>query len=109
MAGKTGGKPRRGAGKGKSGGARERVIAAALDLVSEGGWKSFTLAAVAERAGLTLAQMHRDFPSKGAIVGAFFEAIDQAVLEGGPADMAESARDKLFGVLMRRFDALKPY
>ena len=110
MAGKTGGKPRRGAGKGRQGGSvTERVVAAALDLGSEGGWKSITLAGIAERAGLTLAQLHGDFPTKGAIAGAFLANIDQAVLAGGPADPAEPARDRLFEVLMRRFDALAPH
>ena len=88
-----------------------RVISAALDLAAGEGWRSVSMAAIAAKAGLTLAQVHGAFPSKAAIVEGFFGRIDAQVLAGGEGDedAGDSARDRLFDVLMRRFDALNPH
>ena len=57
-----------------------------------------------------MAQLRGAFDSKTAIINGLMRRIDQVVLEGGDPEMAgEPARDRLFDVLMRRFDALKPY
>ncbi len=93
----------------------ERVISAALDLAAGEGWRSVAMAAIAAKAGLTLAQVHGAFPSKAAIVEGFLGRIDAQVLAGGEGDgdgdedAGDSARDRLFDVLMRRFDALNPH
>ncbi len=89
----------------------ERVISAALDLAAGEGWRSVSMAAIAAKAGLTLAQVHGAFPSKAAIVEGFFGRIDAQVLAGGEGDedAGGSTRDRLFDVLMRRFDALNPH
>ena len=63
-----------------------RVISAALDLAAGEGWRSVSMAAIAARAGLTLAQVHGAFPSKAAIVDGFFGRIDAQVLAGGEGD-----------------------
>jgi hypothetical protein len=50
------------------------------------------------------------FPSKGAILIAFARQTDAEVLENLDEDTEmETPRDRLFGVMMRRFDALTPY
>jgi hypothetical protein len=48
------------------------------------------------------------FDGKVAMLGAFVERIDKAVLDGGAAE-GDSERDRLFDVLMRRFEAMAPY
>ena len=85
-----------------------RVIAAALDLGVSEGWRYVSLAAIAKRAGITLAELRFAFPSKAAIVRRFLRRIDEEVLAGGEGN-EESVRDRLFDVLMRRFDALAPH
>ena len=87
------------------------VLAAALDLIADGGWRKLTLAAIARKAGVSLAQVRTLFPGRGAVLEAFFLAIDRrAAAEGAyAADDPNPVRDRLFDVLMRRFDALAPY
>ncbi len=88
----------------------DRVIDAALALAVTRGWRGVTLAAVAREAKLPLAEVYRVCPSRPAILGAFMRRIDSAVLAGGDSELGdESPRDRLFDVLMRRFDALAPH
>ena len=91
--------------------ASARAVAAALDLIAERGWRSLTLDAVAERAGLDLGAVRTLFPQRGALLEAFFREVDRHVAAEGSysADDPNPARDRLFDVLMRRFDALQPH
>ena len=87
----------------------DHVIDTALRLAAERRWHELSLAEIAEAAGLPIAKVHAVFPSRNAILAAFSRRIDAAVLAGAEPDDAEgSARDRLFDVLMRRFDALDP-
>ena len=89
---------------------RQRAVAAALRLAAvRDGWRRLSLAAIAHEAGLSLAELRRAVPSKQAILAAFLTEIDAQVLAAGQVDADESARDRLFEVVMRRFDALAPY
>jgi len=90
---------------------REKIIDALMGLAAEKPWEDIALADVADRAGVTLALFRDCFPSKGAVLGGFSRRIDKLVLEGGGnVNLAgESAKDRLFDVLMRRFDAMAPY
>ena len=88
----------------------DAAIDAALRLAGERGWRGLTLADIAEAGGLSLAELHDHFGSKTAILRAFMTRVDQAVLaEDAGFDADEPARDRLFDVTMRRFDALKPH
>jgi AcrR family transcriptional regulator len=64
---------------------------------------------VAEAAELGVAEVYRLYPDKVALVSAFLAKIDADVLAGVPrqSDPEETARDRLFDVLMRRYDALR--
>ncbi len=96
--------------KGASGEAREKIVDALMGLAAEKDWEAISLSDVADRAGVSLAQFRDCFPSKGAVLGGFSRRIDRQVLEGGMGDLAgESDKDRLFDVLMRRFDAMAPY
>ncbi len=89
---------------------REKIVDALMGLAAEKLWEQISLSDVAERAGVSLAQFRDAFPSKGAILGAFSRRVDRQVLDGGTGELAtESAKDRLFDVLMRRFDAMTPY
>ena len=90
------------------------LIDTTLRLAAERGWHDLSLAEIAEAAGLPLVEAYRVHDSKQAILAAFSRSIDIEVLaddslpESWDADET-SARDRLFDVLMRRFDALQPY
>ncbi|NBQ40495.1 MAG: TetR/AcrR family transcriptional regulator [Alphaproteobacteria bacterium] len=92
------------------GSARDRVIDALMALATERDWDQIEIGDIAERADISLSEFRDLFPSKGAILGAFARRIDHAVLAGDNEDLAlESDKDRIFDVLMRRFDALTPY
>ncbi len=87
-----------------------RIIEAALTLVAQHGWRRLSLAAIADEAGLPILRVYRNFRSKQAILAGFMRQIDEAVLaEAPPVESDERPRDRLFDLLMRRFDALGPY
>jgi AcrR family transcriptional regulator len=86
----------------------DRIIDAALSLAAERGWHRVSLADIAAEAGLGTLQLYRSYRSKTAILEAFNRRIDEAVL-AGPAEEGEPPRDRLFDILMRRFDALRPH
>jgi AcrR family transcriptional regulator len=92
----------------------KQIIEAALNLAAERGWRELSLAEIAEAAKLPIGKAYQAFPSKQAILEAFARGIDAEVLadESMEQDWREdesSARDRLFDVMMRRFDALQPH
>lgn len=87
-----------------------RIIAAALKLAAERPWGEVVLRDIAEAAGTDLVALRREFPSKTAILSAFARSVDDDVLARVPKFTAnEGARDRLFDVVMTRFDVLAPY
>jgi AcrR family transcriptional regulator len=93
----------------RAGTPEERLIDAALALAERKGWRRTGLAEIAEEAGVSLAEAYALHRGKGAILRAFQRRIDAAALAGLGGDRGESARERLFDLLMRRFDALKPH
>ncbi len=88
----------------------DHVIETAMGLAAETGWRTLSLAEIADAAKLPLSKVYPVFSSKQAILDAFSRRIDAAVLAAEAPDSREgAARDRLFDVLMRRFDALGPY
>jgi len=89
----------------------DTVLDAFLALIAEKGFAEVTLRDVAAAADLGLADLYRLYPDKVALAAAFMARIDAAVLAGTPGqvDPEETARDRLFDVMMRRYDALRPH
>lgn len=84
-------------------------IAAALALAAEKGWSGISLADVAAAAGMKMSELYALYPSKQAILDGFSRRVDAEVLRSVDAEAPEGeARERLFDVLMRRFDALEP-
>jgi ubiquinone biosynthesis protein COQ9 len=88
---------------------RDRVVAAALRLAEKRGWRDLSLGEIAGEAGMPLAEMRQVFQSKGQILAAFSRAVDQAVLEKFAAPGADVPRDRLFDVMITRFEIMQPY
>ncbi len=89
--------------------AADRLIDAALALAGEAGWLPLSIAEIAGRAGVPLVEAFAVFPTRGAILEAFFARIDRTMLSDTAPDLNEPARDRLFEVIMARFDALSPH
>lgn len=89
----------------------DRVIDAVIKLVLVEGWVRLTMSRIAQTTGISLAELYALFPSKNALLAAFFQRIDAVMARAldPKADPEASARDRLFEVVMARFDALLPY
>ncbi len=88
--------------------ASERIVSAALDLALERGWRRVSLADIAARAGVPLAELVDEFPTRVHILDSYAGRIDRQMM-AGTVEMTESPRDRLFEVVMRRFDAMAPH
>ena len=88
----------------------DRIIDAAMERIAAVGWRNLSLAAIAAAAELPILQVYRVFPSKTAILCAMLRRTDEIVL-AAPLDAQEDERprDRVFDLLMRRFDALAAY
>jgi AcrR family transcriptional regulator len=89
---------------------RDKAVDALMTLLADRRFDEIGLAEVAGEAGLSLSQLRAEFGSTIAILGAHIKDIDRRVLDGTDADMAEEPpRQRLFEVLMRRFEVLAPH
>lgn len=86
------------------------VASAAMGLAAEKGWRRVSLLEVAHTAGIPLSRFHHRYRGRADLLAAVSRVADETVLAGDiAADPTESARDQLFDVMMRRFDALRPF
>jgi AcrR family transcriptional regulator len=89
---------------------RSKAVRAALDLAKERRWGEISLADIAQAAGLDLADLRREFSCKSDIVRAFQREVDAEVLaKVRPAGEGQTPRDRLFDIVMTRFEAMQPY
>jgi AcrR family transcriptional regulator len=89
---------------------RQAVYGAAMRLAAEQGWQRTTMGEIAAASGRNLATLHEIAIDKAAILTGITEEADRAVLRAA-ADLTldDPARERLFDVLMQRFDTLRPY
>lgn len=85
------------------------IVKTAMDLAAERGWRAVTMHDIATAADVSMAEIYRHYPSKDAVLAGLGRLVDEAVLTRGEIEQGEPARDRLFEVLMSRFDALEPY
>jgi AcrR family transcriptional regulator len=84
-------------------GARERLVVAAVDLFTEQGYDSTTVAQIAERAGVTRSTLFRYFPDKRDILAAgqntlshlLAEGIAEAPLDASPLEAVAAGLDRV--------------
>ena len=89
---------------------RSKVVRAALDLAQERGWGDISLADIAQAANLSLADLRREFSCKADILRAFQSEVDAEVLgRARSAGEGQSPRDRLFDLVMTRFEVMQPY
>ena len=87
----------------------KHVVDSALALAESRGWRGLSLADIAAAADLPVATVARTYSSKEAILDGFRRRIDEAALAGCEAgDIDQPLKDRLFDILMRRFDAMGP-
>lgn len=97
-------------GKKKSKNIREEIAVLALKRAAAQGWGAAGLSEIAADAGMALAELREYFDDKDDILAVFHKMVDRRVLENtGAADEDMSPRDRLFDILMERFDILNEY
>ena len=85
--------------------AKDVIIDAALSLAAVQGWESCTVRDIAQEAGLSLEEFYDHFDERSDVLVAYARRIDRAVLAGfAELDYDASPRDRLFDILMERFD-----
>lgn len=88
----------------------DRILDAALHVAARDGWRAAALARIATEAAVGLPALYALFPSKPALLAGLLRRVDRAVLAGAETPPSDgSSRDRLFDVVMRRFDALQPW
>ena len=93
-----------------SGSDRDKIIAAFLELLAAKRIEQIGFAEIAEAAGVPLPQLRNEFASTLAILAAHIKSVDRAVLGADLTDVEEEPpRERLFDVLMRRLEILKPH
>jgi AcrR family transcriptional regulator len=89
---------------------RAKAVRAAFDLAKERGWGEISLADIAQAANLSLAELRREFSCKADIIRAFQAEVDAEVLaKAKSAEPDQSPRDRLFDIIMTRFEVMAPY
>jgi AcrR family transcriptional regulator len=85
-----------------------KIVAAAFRLAQARGWHELALADIAAEAKLGLPDLAHLFPTKASILVAWSRGLDAAVLDLAEAEAFddEGPRDRLFDVLMMRFDCM---
>jgi AcrR family transcriptional regulator len=70
---------------------RERVVAAARELIARGGYQEARVAAVAARAGVATGTVYRHFPSKAGLFAEVFRTVSQRDVDAARAAAAAVA------------------
>lgn len=89
---------------------KDDIVLSSLKLAQELGWNHVTLQDLAESLDVKLAELHVFIDDKDDVLIALGKMIDRKVLEQVDApDQDLSARDRLFDVMMERFDVLNDH
>jgi hypothetical protein len=86
---------------------RRDLARAALAVAARKSWRETTLADLAAEASRPLADFYP--ASLGEALDCTEEAFDRAIAEGDELDPTQSVRDRLFDLIMRRFEAMEPH
>jgi AcrR family transcriptional regulator len=92
---------------------RERIVEAAVAMTTESGWSGVTMAALAERVGVSRQTVYNELGSKEGLAGAVilrelerFLAVVSAAFDEHPADLVDAIRAATRGVLELASDNL---
>ena len=83
------------------------LMAAAFQQAADHGWARMSIAEAARSAGLPLDAARARFPGKRVLLCRFGEHLDRVALASAPQE--GPVRDRLFDLLMNRFEAMKPH
>ena len=86
---------------------KDKAIRAALDLAAERAWNGVSLSDIARKAKISLADLREHFDDRADILTAWGRMLDRRILDKvKEPDNSLSPRERLFDLLMERFDML---
>lgn len=90
---------------------KKKAVEAALNLAVEQGWSEVSMSAIAVRAGIGLDVLHDYFEDRDDVLCHYGRMVDSAVIGAfqGQELEGESPRERLFDILMERFDVLNDH
>lgn len=89
---------------------KDLILDEIFELIEMRGWAHLTFRDIADHMGISLVDLHGYFPSKYDILKAMGARIDHETLKRVDSDIQTlTPSDRLFDVLMARFEASKPY
>lgn len=89
---------------------KDMILDEVFELIEMRGWVNLTFHDIAGHMGITLVELHTYFPSKYDILKAIVSRIDHDTLKLVASDIETlTPVDRMFDVLMARFEASKPY
>lgn len=87
-----------------------KLVAGLWRVVARHGWDGLTMRRVSDASGVPIAELRRRCPTPMHLLALHGRVTDQRVLEGTVSDAGgDTPRERLFDVLMRRFDAMQPH
>ena len=84
----------------------DRALRAALDLAAVKPWRDVTMQEIAKAAGCSDVELSRLFKNQADIQKAYADMVDARVAESVQLDPESTERDRLFDVMMERFDVM---
>lgn len=88
---------------------KNNAFEACLRVIENEGWKGFSFANASEQSTIPLSVFHDQFSSPSDVMIHLFRLLDQAVLKNLGTFEGLSPKDRLFDILMSRFEAAQPY
>lgn len=83
---------------------KDKMVAAMLKLAAERSWDFVGFEDIADEAGIALSDAHEYFDDRSDILAAYGRMLDRKMIENFGAGGDMSCRDKIFDLLMERFD-----
>lgn len=89
---------------------RRKLVDAAFALAASTPWRELSMATIAKHGNVPLTEALEIFPHKNAILDAVISDVSaKAMAECAAFTEDDTVRDRLFALLMARFDAMAPY
>ena len=87
----------------------DQILDGWLTTFEQDGWVLSRIDGAARHAGATLAETAAAYPDRWSALRGIQDRLDRAALSEAGADRDASIRDRLFGLLMARFDAAEDH
>ncbi len=86
----------------------EELYQALFALIAREGWWALTLPKIAKALKIKLPELLKTYPDKNALLAGFLSFIDQRLAEH-TIEETDSLKERLFEILMLRFEAMQPF